>query len=381
MIVGIFWAAAFVLGYTYLGYPALLALLAWLRPRPPIVRGPLTPTVTVLLVAHNEETRLAAKLRNCLELVYPRQNLEILVVSDGSTDSTEDIASSFAGQGIQLLRLPGPHGKAAAIARALPECRGEIIVLCDARQELADDSLAQLVSAFADPSVGAVSGELHLRVGDASAAGPGLGAYWSYEKVIRRLESVVDSVVGATGALYGVRRELLKAPDPATILDDVAIPMRVVTGGFRVVVEPAARVFDDTVGDDRHEFARKVRTLAGNYQLVALEPGLLWPPSNRLFWQFASHKLARLAVPWCLLLLLLSSIWQSFGGHLFYQVTLLAQLGLYATAVVGWVLGRLRVRMAFFSVPYAFVMLNLAAGVSLIAFLAGTQRAGWKAAS
>jgi cellulose synthase/poly-beta-1,6-N-acetylglucosamine synthase-like glycosyltransferase len=381
MIVGIFWAAVLVLGYTYLGYPALLALFAWLRPRPPIVRGLRTPTVTVLLVAHNEETRLAAKLRNCLELAYPRENLEILVVSDGSTDSTEDIASSFAGQGIHLLRLPGPHGKAAAIARALPECRGEIIVLCDARQELAEDSLAQLVAAFADPSVGAVSGELHLRVGDASAAGPGLGAYWSYEKAIRRLESVVDSVVGATGALYAVRRELLKPPDPATILDDVAIPMGVVRGGYRVVIEPAARVFDDTSGDDSHEFARKVRTLAGNYQLVALEPGLLWPRSNRLFWQFASHKLARLAVPWCLLLLVLSSIWQSFDGHLFYQLTLLAQTGFYAMAMIGWVLGRLRRRMAFFSVPYAFVMLNLAAGVSLIAFLAGTQRAGWKAAS
>jgi biofilm PGA synthesis N-glycosyltransferase PgaC len=381
MMVGIFWVAVLLVGYTYLGYPALLVLVAWLRPRPPIVRGVLTPTVTVLLVAHNEEARLAAKLRNCLELAYPRENLEILVVSDGSTDSTEDIASSFNGQGVHLLRLPGPRGKAAAIARALPECRGEVVVLCDARQELAHDSLAQLVAPFADPSVGAVSGELHLRVSDTSVAGPGLGAYWSYEKAIRRLESAVDSVVGATGALYAVRRELLKAPDPSTILDDVSIPMGVVRGGYRVVIEPAARVFDDTSSDDSHEFSRKVRTLAGNYQLVALERGLLWPRSNRLFWQFASHKLARLAVPWWLLLLLLSCIWQSLRGHLLYQVILLAQLGFYGMAIVGWFLGRLRLRVALFSVPYALVMLNLAAGVSLIAFLADTQRAGWKAAS
>jgi poly-beta-1,6-N-acetyl-D-glucosamine synthase len=380
MIAVLFWATTLALGYTYVGYPALLALLAWLRPRPALLKDGRTPAVTVLLVAHNEEERLPAKLANCLALRYPREQLDVLVVSDGSTDGTEGIASRFAGQGVRLLRLPGPHGKAVAIARALPECRGEIVVLCDARQQLAEDSLAQLVAAFADPSVGAVSGALDLAVDPASGAGPGLGAYWSYELAIRRLESRVDSVVGATGALYAVRRALLKAPDPATILDDVAIPMSVVRGGSRVVFEPGARVFDETSGSDRHEFGRKVRTLAGNYQLVALEPGLLWPGSNRLFWQFVSHKLARLAVPWGLITLLACSVSLSLGGRPLYRLALLAQVAFYGLALVGWILARLRLRVTLFAAPYAFVMLNVAAAVALVAFLAGTQKAGWKAA-
>lgn len=376
----LFWTAAAVVIYSYVGYPALLAALARWRPAPAVRKAPCLPSVSLVMVAHNEEERLAAKLRNCLDLDYPRDLLEILVASDGSRDGTEEIARSFARDGVRLLSLPGPAGKPTALNQAIPAARGEVVVLCDVRQRLARDALRELVANFADPTVGAVSGELHIEAPSGSPAGEGVGFYWRYEKRCRRLESRLDSTVGATGALYALRRELFRPIDPRTILDDVAIPLDVVAAGYRVVFEPGARAYDREAESAEKEYRRKVRTLAGNYQLVALRPSLLSPRRNRLFWQLVSHKLSRLAVPWCLLTLLGASLLLSLRPGLIYRLLLAAQVLFYGLAAAGGLLQRLPVRVRALSLPYAFALLNMAAASSLLGFLRGTQRVAWKQA-
>jgi cellulose synthase/poly-beta-1,6-N-acetylglucosamine synthase-like glycosyltransferase len=381
LLSAVFWLSAALVLYSYLIYPIALAVLAWLRAAPPVRKAPLTPSVSLVIVAHNEEAWLEAKLRNCLAVDYPREQIEIVVVSDGSTDRSAEIARSFAPAGVRLVEQPGPGGKPQALNAAIPLCRGELLVLCDARQTLAPDAVRALAANLADPAVGAVSGELHIAASaSGSAAGEGVGTYWRYEKLIRRLQSRLGSTVGVTGALYALRRELYRHLDPRLILDDVAIPMEVVRAGRRVVFEPEARVFDQSAETPHQEYRRKVRTLAGNYQLVALRPWLLDPRRNPLFFHFVSHKLSRLLVPWCLVALLASSATLfALQGGAAYRVALLAQAAFYVMALLGWSLDRLKVRIPLLSVPYAFALLNLAAAASPFRFLAGRERAAWKA--
>jgi biofilm PGA synthesis N-glycosyltransferase PgaC len=376
----LFWISVLVIGWAYLGYPISLALRARLRPAPPVRKASSTPSVSVVIVAHNEESLLARKIRNCLEMDYPRECLEILVASDGSTDGTVRVAEGFAPEGVRVFALPGPRGKAVALGTVVPQAGGEVLLLCDARQELERQALGELVANLADPTVGAVSGELHIRSGATSAA-QGVGAYWRFEKGVRRLESAVGSTVGATGAIYAVRRHLVPTLDPRTILDDVAIPMHVAQQGFRVVFEPAARAWDEPVEEAEREFRRKVRTLAGNYQLAVLNPSLLLPWRNPLFFSFISHKLARLLVPWCLLAILASSLALALRGSGFFTLLLVLQAAFYGLAAIGWLKRSARRRPRLLSIPYALVLLNLAAAAALPDFLFGRQTAAWRATS
>lgn len=366
------------MAYTCVGYPLLLAALARWRPALPVRRDRgYRPTVIVLLVAHDEEACLERKLENLSRLDYPADLLHVVVASDGSTDGTEEIVRRHGPDGVRLVSLPGPRGKAAALAAIAPAITDEILVLCDARQELAPDAIGELVASFADPTVGAVSGELHIAASGTSEAGAGVATYWSYEKLVRRLESKTGSVVGATGALYAVRRRLFRPPDPRTILDDVAVPMEVVRAGGRVVFEPRARAYDRAAETAAAEHRRKVRTLAGSFQLVRLSPWLLHPGRNPLWWRFVSHKLARLAVPWCLAVTLGTAA-RLAAGSTFYTRALWAQLGLYGLAVAGALLARVGIRARFFAMPYAFGILNVAAATALLAFLSGRESAAWR---
>jgi poly-beta-1,6-N-acetyl-D-glucosamine synthase len=376
----VFWLALVVVLYAYVGYPTLIGLLAWLRPGPAVTKAPITPRVTVIVVVRNEETTLAEKLSSCLGLDYPPDCLEVLVVSDGSEDGTAAIAAGFAERGVRLLKLESARGKAAALNRAVPEASGEILFLTDARQRLEAGALRSLVAHFADPSIGAVSGELHLSAPEAPSASAGVGAYWSFEKWVRRAESRFDSTVGVTGAIYALRKSLFRPLDERTILDDVAIPMEVVLRGYRVLFEPGAMAWDRIPQDAAREYRRKVRTLAGNYQLVRLRPALLDPRRNRLVWQLVSHKLARLAVPWCLLALFVTSALLAARGEP-YRTALLGQLAVYLLAGLATLVERRGRAPRLLSVPYAFVLLNVAAAAALFGFLRGTENAVWKAAT
>lgn len=363
----LYWSSLGLVLYTYAGYPLLIGTLARLRPRRSRAAD-IEPTVSVVLAVHNEEASIATKLDNLLGLRYPADKLQVVVVSDASTDATEAIVARHADRHprrVVLVRLESKSGKAEALNRGMERASGEVVVFCDARQRVEPDALRALVPHFADPTVGAVSGELQL----AGERGPGV--YWRYEKLIRAAEGRVDSVVGATGALYAIRRHLFQEIPAGTLLDDVYTPMQIVLQGYRVLFEPGARVHDQEA-ELKGEFSRKARTLAGNFQLVRLLPRLLNPLRNRLFVQFVSHKLLRLACPFALATLFASNVvlvGTGAPGWPLYVATLVGQLAAYGLAIKGAVEGEQAGRAA--RVSHTFVVLNLAAVEGLRRFVRG----------
>jgi len=368
-MVWFFWGAVTVIAYTYLGYPAWL----WLRSRwhvEGVRSGPYLASISIVMVVQNEAAVLRRKLKNLLELDYPSKQAEIIVVSDGSTDDTNRILSEFAGDArVRFILKPQPRGKAAGLNDAMDAAQGEIVVFTDARQKIERDAVRVLLENFADTQVGCVSGELMLGDPDSGETIRGMGLYWKIEKKIREMESAVGSVVGATGALYAVRRSLLVKLPPETILDDVYIPMHVVQQGARVVFDPRARVWDVPDQGTQREFARKVRTLSGNYQMFQLSPWLLGS-ANPIRFSFVSHKLIRLLVPFALGALLISSF--LLPGAI-YRLALAGQVLFYALsawASVGPNRGPLA-RVA--EGAFTFVLLNTAAVVAFVNFVTGRK--------
>jgi biofilm PGA synthesis N-glycosyltransferase PgaC len=365
----VFWLAMAVIAYAYAGYFAWLGMRAKWRPRP-VRRAAAEPPVSVVMVVRNEEGVLAEKLRNLMELDYPAERLQIVVISDGSTDGTEAILREHARNPqmqVMLNQLAG--GKALGLNDGLKLAQGEIVVFTDARQKIERDAVRRLVENFADIEVGAASGELMLGDPANGEIGRGMGLYWRIEKRVRELEALTGSVVGATGALYAVRRDLVVEVPAETILDDVFIPMNVARQGFRVLFDERARAWDSPDLGAEREFRRKVRTLTGNYQLLQLAPWLL-RGENPLRFEFVSHKLIRLAVPFALVATLISA---AFLPGLFYRVAFWAQLGFYGLSLLGWTGWRLGPVSRIVEVAYTFATLNLAALMAFVNFVTGRK--------
>jgi cellulose synthase/poly-beta-1,6-N-acetylglucosamine synthase-like glycosyltransferase len=368
----IFWGAAAVILYAYVGYAGWL----WVRSRwqgKPVARSAFEPKVSIVMVVRNEAKILERKLRNLLELQYPEDRAQVIVVSDGSNDGTNEILSRYKENGrVRGIISPEARGKAAGLNDAIAATQGEIVVFNDARQKIEPDALRLLMENFADSTVGCVSGELMLGDPDSGEAVRGMGLYWKFEKKIREMESASGSVVGATGALYAVRRELLVNLPTETILDDVYIPMNVVRQGYRVVFDPRAHAWDVADQGTEREFSRKVRTLSGNYQLLQLAPWLL-SASNPLRFEFISHKLMRLVVPFALTATLVASM---VLNPPIYRLALVLQLAFYALSflVVAQMKGGMLARLA--DAAFTFVVLNTAAVVAFINFVTG-RKAAW----
>jgi poly-beta-1,6-N-acetyl-D-glucosamine synthase len=298
----LFFAALAVGLYIAIGYPLFLGLIARNSARPVLKKKQLSP-VSVVIAVHNGEQFIASKLKSIYQLNYPPELLEVIVVSDGSTDRTVPIAQEFVSQGLHLIEI-SRGGKCAALNKGISLARNEILLLTDVRQVIAPDSLQFLVDCFADPSVGVVSGELKIRAGKNSEE-VSTGLYWRYESWIRNQLSSIDSMFGATGPFYAMRRELVVPLPEDILLDDMYLPLAAFFKGFRLIQEPRAEAFDYPTSR-RVEFKRKVRTLAGNYQILAAYPALLGP-RNRMWFHFMSYKFARLVLPWVFVLLLLTS--------------------------------------------------------------------------
>jgi cellulose synthase/poly-beta-1,6-N-acetylglucosamine synthase-like glycosyltransferase len=325
------------------------------------------------MTVYNGEKYVAAKLRSLQALDYPRQKVQILVCSDGSTDGTERIVQDFAraDRRIALVRTGARVGKPTALNLISDVARGEVLVMCDVRQPLAPDALRGLLPPLADTAVGCVSGNLVL------SGETGAGAYWRYEKLIRGSEARLGALVGVSGSLYAVRRaEMPKLPRDV-LLDDMFVPLSIALAGKKsVVFSEEARIFDEACDDDR-EFHRKVRTLAGNYQLVAKMPWLLLPQKNPLWLQMMSHKLLRLACPWALVTLFFASIALSFRSDLsplallLWRTLALGQIALYACAAAGARAGRIG------ALARTFTVLNAAAVAGLVRFVRNSQPVTW----
>ncbi len=367
------WFTLFLLAYVFVGYPLIAALRARLWPKPPTT-GRCEPTVTIVVVAHNEEDRIAARLDNLLALEYPREKLDIRVASDGSTDHTVARARSYESARVVVNAFHQRRGKAAVLNDVVPRATGQIVVMADARQRFAPDALRALVANFADETVGAVSGELMMTTGDGASVGKGVGFYWRYEKFIRRLESRANSTVGATGAIYAVRRALFERIPTDTLLDDVLIPLRMVKAGYRVVFEPAARAYDTASATAKQEFVRKVRTIAGTFQLFARETWLFDPRGNRVWFEALSHKGLRLLMPVLQAAALAANI--ALVQEPMYAALLAGQGMFYVAALCGC--SRQTRRLGFIiTVPYTMCLLSWATAVGFVQFATRRQKATW----
>jgi cellulose synthase/poly-beta-1,6-N-acetylglucosamine synthase-like glycosyltransferase len=368
----LFWGSATMLAYTYFGYAGWLWLRRRYRPRP-VRAASCTPSLSIVMIVRNEAAVLDRKLRNLLALNYPPDLCEIIVFSDGSNDATNDMLREASIEPrVRVILATEARGKAAGLNQAIAITHGEIVVFTDARQMIEPNALHLLTQNFADPTVGCASGELMLGDPASGEIVRGMGLYWRIEKTIREMESASGSVVGATGALYAVRRSLLVPVPTGTILDDVYIPMHVVRQGARVIFVPSARAWDVAPQKTGHEFSRKVRTLSGNYQLVQLAPWLL-SGKNSLRFEFISHKLLRLFAPFALAAAFVASIALS---QPFYRTALAFQLAFYGLSLVAMLklakgpVGRVA------DAANTFVVLNSAALVAFVKFVTG-RRVAW----
>ncbi|XYH99675.1 glycosyltransferase family 2 protein [Sorangium sp. So ce1128] len=374
MVIASFLAVA-VLVYTYFGYPVVIGVLARLWPAQRKQDPSYLPTVTACIPVFNAGSYLPAKVESLFALDYPRDKLEVLLYSDGSTDDTVHVARQLAERDprVKVLVSEARRGKPIGVNTMLGVATGEVLLMTDVRQPLVSGALRALVRLLADPTAGCVSGNLVLK------GSAGSGAYWRYENWIRLQEGRFRSMVGVTGPIYAIRRADMSQLPEGVILDDMWVPMRLRLEGREILFAQDAIAYDDAFGDER-EFGRKVRTLAGNYQLFSLLPALLDPFRNPSWFEIFSHKLLRLVCPWALVALLITSTVAWIGAEASGDVswTLYAtralfggQVAFYLLAVLGGAAGKLG------SLARTFVVLNAAAVVGLWRYLRGSQKVTW----
>ncbi len=378
----IFWTALGILVYTWFGYPVLL----WACERlmyMPVRRGECEPRLSILVVAHDEEEVIAAKLDNLLDLDYPQEKLEIVVASDGSHDRTAEIVKQYADRGVRLRDFPVRRGKPSVLNDVVPALAGEIVLLVDARQRLEPDVARKLAANFADPAVGGVSGELVFEKPEQVGMALSMDTYWRYEKWLRNKEAGIHSTVGGTGAIFALRKELFRPLPGETILDDVVLPLQIVKRGLRVVMDMGARAWDTANATWQREFVRKARTLSGNWQILfnfrRMGCGVLGPVS----FQYYSHKVMRLLGPFCLVALFVSN-WQLArmvpdreAWPVFYSAFLAGQIIFYLAATAGFFMRGALLKIPFIAMPNAFMLMQVAVAVGLLRYCSGRDDALW----
>jgi cellulose synthase/poly-beta-1,6-N-acetylglucosamine synthase-like glycosyltransferase len=372
-----FWAALGVLAYVYIGYPCLVFVLAQLRPRP-VRKGSDLPTVTFVVAAYNEEPAIAEKLRNTLALEYPADRLEIIVASDGSTDRTEEIVTTeFAGR-VKLLALGGRHGKTLAQNRVVAEvATGDILVFSDATTVYRPESLRALVANFSDPDVGLATGNVVYGIETNASVDKGRAAYWNYESFLRRQESIFNSVLGAAGCCYALRRRLY-TPLAADMISDVVQTVMVVQQGFRAVVEDDAIVYEPAesrgIGE---ELERRARVIARGLRAKWYLRDFFHPLRHPWFcWQVLSHRLLRWSVPVFLVIAFLANA--ALVGRPFYTLVFAGQVLFYAAAVTGFLLERRGHRPPGLMVPFYFCVVNIAPLLAARSLLRGERKVTWE---
>ncbi len=308
----LFFLSCLLLFYTVVGYPLLIWLRSVFAPLP-VVAEEIMPPISVILCIRNEARIIGERIVNLLEMDYPRQLLEIIVVSDGSTDGGDKIVESFVDRGVILVRNKTSLGKAVALNIGIEAATHEMLLLCDARQRFAPDVAKRLIGLLACPGIGAVSGRLVLQSTPSVSAVKGVGIYWNYEVWLRKMESGSGSVIGVTGAIYALRKSFYSPIPAGTVLDDVLIPMQVIMEGGRVLYDDGARAYDNRETSAAGEMARKVRTLYGNLQLFTLCRQLFFPWKNPAWFRFISHKMMRLLLPFFLIISLFASLFAAYG--------------------------------------------------------------------
>ncbi|HEX4733543.1 MAG TPA: glycosyltransferase family 2 protein [Thermoleophilaceae bacterium] len=373
-MVAVFAGAVGLVAYTFAGYPALVAALARVRPRPVRADPGFTPRVSLIVVAHNEQDVIAERLRNCLELDYPRDRLELIVAADGSDDRTAEIARSF--DSVKVLHNTERRGKLHAMNRAAASATGAVLVFSDANNRYGREALRELVAPFADPAVGVVSGRKAIDDGTGRALDQAEGLYWRYESRLKEWETRSGSVTAVAGEIIAFRRESFPEAPPGTVVDDFAQAMLAAADGWRVVYAPRALSLETASATIADEATRRARIVSGRGQaLVRLLP-LVARRNPRFAFQVVSHKGLRPLVPWALAVAAASSVAPARRRR-WARAAVAGQAAFYGAALAGLVAERSGRRSRLLYLPYWFCRMNLATLSGLGDLARGRQDAVW----
>ena len=369
----LFGGSVTLMGYTFVGYPLLLAVWARLRPRPIRTAHDYTPCVSLIIAAYNEEAVIEAKLANCHALDYPPEQLEVIVAADGSDDRTAELAGRDTR--VTVLHQSQRRGKVAAINRAVDVAQGEILVFSDANNRYLPETLRRLVAPFADPAVGVVTGRKAIDDGSGRPLDRAEGLYFRYESKIKDWESRIGSVTGVSGEILAVRRAAFRPPPAGTVLDDFMLAMHAALDGWRVAYAPDAISLEPASATLSDEAMRRTNIVTGRYQaLWRLFPEMLRRP--QLAWQVISHKALRALIPFAMLAAGLSNLWLARWTRL-ARVLMLLQTTFYSAAALGWWNERQGRRNRWLYLPYYFCRVNFAAVRGLQRFLSRGNPALW----
>jgi cellulose synthase/poly-beta-1,6-N-acetylglucosamine synthase-like glycosyltransferase len=370
----VFWVSVALIAYAYVGYPLALGLVSLVRARR-VEKANVSPSVTFIITAYNEEERIAGKLDNTLRLIYPREKLEILVASDCSSDKTDEIVRSYRDRGVQLLRASIRKGKEAAQKLAVEAAKGEILVFSDVATILPEDAVSNIVKNFHDPTVGCVSSV--DRFVDQDGRGSGEGAYVRYEMFLRSLETRVNSLVGLSGSFFAARREVCKGVWSDDLQSDFNTVLNSMRMGLRGVADPDSIGYYTNIADERKEYDRKVRTVLRGISVFMRSLSLVNPMRHAVFaWQMLSHKLCRWLVPFAMVaafvsnaLLALSSPW--------YAVLFLMQILFYSVAL-GGIFWRPLMRLPLVKLSSFFLVVNASIFQAWLRYWSGERLIVWE---
>jgi cellulose synthase/poly-beta-1,6-N-acetylglucosamine synthase-like glycosyltransferase len=380
IVEAVFWLSLVLIAYTYGGYALFISLLSIL-PWKPVRRAAIEPKVSLIIAAYNEEKDLGRKIENSFELDYPADRLEIIVASDGSTDSTDEIARSYAtndrGVRVVLHRVEGRKGKTAAQNSAVKAATGEIVVFSDAASMYDRNAVRSLVRNYADPTVGAVSGQYHYLKPKQGSVGFATMLFWKFENFIKSRQTRIQTITGCCGCIYSVRKRLY-TDLPAEIISDLVEPLAILRQGYRIVFEPEALAYEEPTEKPKDEFKMRVRVIVRGMNGLLFMRTLLNPfKFPFVSFQLISHKVLRWLIPCFCITAFLSNLWLSFDSP-FYRVLLWGQFAFYGLALVGFVLDSKGIRSKIFYLPMYFTIVNSASLVSLFKVAQGEKIVVWQ---
>ncbi len=373
----LFWTIVALIFYTYFGYPAAILGLSLVINRK-VLKKDYEPTVTFLITAYNEEKNLREKLENTLALDYPRDRLEILVASDGSTDQTDEIVRGYAERGVSLHRVEGRVGKTETQNQAMKAAKGEIVIFSDATTKYRTDAIRKLVRNYSDPSIGAVSGRYEYVNPKGAPVGIGTILFWKYENSIKSRQVRINTVTGCCGCIYSVRKDLYE-PLPRDIISDLVEPLKILAKGYRIAFEPEAVAYEETTETSKQEFSMRVRVISRGMNGLWYMRELFNPfRYGFISFQLFSHKVLRWMIPFWLLLLLLTNLYLIGQGSTFYTLCFVLQVLFYAGAAGGYLLDRMGRKIRLLALPLYYCVVNAASMAAFFRIIAGRKSIVWE---
>jgi cellulose synthase/poly-beta-1,6-N-acetylglucosamine synthase-like glycosyltransferase len=380
----IYWIGIAIVLYSYIGYGILLYILVKIKKaiRKVIQFDPnFEPPITLVVPCYNEADYIEDKILNSLQLAYPKDKLQLIFISDGSNDDTYERVKKYPE--ILALHEPARNGKAAAMNRAMQYVKAPFVVFCDANTDLNPEAIRELVKHYADPGVGAVTGEKRIITKDKeNASGAGEGIYWKYESFLKQLDSDFYTIVGAAGELMSYRTKLFKPLPKDTLLDDLMQSMLIATEGYRVIYEKNAYAAETASANVGEELKRKVRIAAGAFQsMTRLPKAFNFIGNFKVSFLFVSHRVLRWTLaPLSLLLLFLINIPLALDVSTLYKLLMAGQIVFYGLALIGWYLANKQIKVKALFVPYYFFIMNLCMYLGFVRFIRGKQSANWERA-